>query len=212
MVPLEVDFTASAQLSAGCADSVPQEYYWDFGDGSTSTEQNPTHTYDYRGFYQWVVTVTEGDLVGYAWASSVVEPFDLSFADDVGRARLCANSVTGEFLWFLMSGPYKGYYIWGYALVSEEPGLVTLYSPPWELSWQMLVPLLPGTASGGGGDLPAGLPGHLGDQRPEHDQQSGQLQFLHSCRVIRSKHRRGAFPAPVFLFTTEALENAEKAI
>jgi subtilisin-like proprotein convertase family protein len=139
VAPLEVDFTASAQVSAGCADSVPQEFYWDFGDGSTSTEQNPTHTYAFGGFYQWIVTVTEGNLVGEAWGFVVVEPYDLSFADEVGRARLCINSVNGQFLWYLMSGPYKGYYIMGTALVREEPGLVTFTSPPWMTSWQMLV-------------------------------------------------------------------------
>jgi subtilisin-like proprotein convertase family protein len=143
VAPLEVDFTASAQVSAGCADSVQQEYFWDFGDGSTSTEQNPTHTYAFGGFYQWVVTVTEGNLVGEAWGYVIVESFDLSLADDVGRSELCLNTVNGEFLWFLNSGPYKGYFFWGYAFVSEEPGLITFTSPPWATSWQMLLRYYP---------------------------------------------------------------------
>ena len=34
------------------------EYYWDFGDGNTSTDQNPTHTYNTPGNYTVTETVT----------------------------------------------------------------------------------------------------------------------------------------------------------
>ena len=33
-------------------------YYWDFGDGNTSTLQNPTHTFVSAGFYSTILTVT----------------------------------------------------------------------------------------------------------------------------------------------------------
>ena len=72
-----------------------------------------------------------------------MDPFDLSFYDDIGRARLCVNSVTGDFLWTLLTGPYKGARIMGTAMMSEEPGLLTLTSPPWTLGWQMLVRYYP---------------------------------------------------------------------
>lgn len=42
--PLTVDFT---DLSS----PVPTEWLWDFGDGSTSTDQNPTHVYEDTGSY-----------------------------------------------------------------------------------------------------------------------------------------------------------------
>ena len=35
------------------------EWEWDFGDGSTSTEQNPTHTFDEPGTYPVTLTVTD---------------------------------------------------------------------------------------------------------------------------------------------------------
>ena len=38
----------------------PYSYSWDFGDGSTSTEQNPTHTYNEAGTYTVTLTVTDG--------------------------------------------------------------------------------------------------------------------------------------------------------
>jgi hypothetical protein len=37
----------------------PYRYHWDFGDGGTSQEQNPTHTYAHRGNYTAVLTVTD---------------------------------------------------------------------------------------------------------------------------------------------------------
>ena len=38
--------------------STPMTYQWDFGDGSTSTEQNPSHMYTLRGLYTVKLTVT----------------------------------------------------------------------------------------------------------------------------------------------------------
>ena len=35
-----------------------QSWFWDFGDGNTSTEENPIHTYDEDGFYEVTVFVT----------------------------------------------------------------------------------------------------------------------------------------------------------
>lgn len=49
--PLSVTFTDQSQNS-------PDEWYWDFGDGSNSTEQNPTHTYTEKGEYTVSLTVS----------------------------------------------------------------------------------------------------------------------------------------------------------
>ena len=51
IAPLEVDFTDSSTGS-------PTSWSWDFGDGSTSTDQNPTHTYDTAGSYNVTLTVS----------------------------------------------------------------------------------------------------------------------------------------------------------
>lgn len=37
------------------------EWFWDFGDGSTSTEKNPTHTYTQQGVYKVTLTVKDND-------------------------------------------------------------------------------------------------------------------------------------------------------
>ena len=38
--------------------SLPMTYFWEFGDGSTSTDQNPTHAYNHNGNYTVSLTVT----------------------------------------------------------------------------------------------------------------------------------------------------------
>lgn len=43
-IPLSVKFTDKSSGS-------PKSWYWDFGDGSTSTEKNPTHVYTRNGVY-----------------------------------------------------------------------------------------------------------------------------------------------------------------
>lgn len=54
--PLEVELTAD--VVGGTA---PYSFLWDFDDGETSTEQNPTHTYDTAGVYYALVQVTDFD-------------------------------------------------------------------------------------------------------------------------------------------------------
>ena len=62
--PLAVSFTGSA--SGGTS---PYSYSWAFGDGSTSTAQNPSHTYSSAGTYTATLTVT--DSAGHTATSSV---------------------------------------------------------------------------------------------------------------------------------------------
>jgi|GEM_PF-3284438 len=58
--PMTVDFTGTVN-TAGC-DGEPVSWFWDFGDGATSTEQNATHTYAAGGTYTISMTVTVGLL------------------------------------------------------------------------------------------------------------------------------------------------------
>ena len=56
-LPLDVAFS-----SAGSNDpeGEPLTYAWDFGDGTTSTAANPTHTYAAAGSYTVRLTVSDG--------------------------------------------------------------------------------------------------------------------------------------------------------
>jgi PKD repeat protein len=53
-VPLEVHFNGA--VTGGCPEYT---YAWNFGDGGTSTEQNPSHTYATEGSYTASLTVTD---------------------------------------------------------------------------------------------------------------------------------------------------------
>jgi PKD repeat protein len=47
----------------------PDEWSWDFGDGGTSTEQNPVHTYTAPGSYTVTLTVTRNYLDYAMWVT-----------------------------------------------------------------------------------------------------------------------------------------------
>lgn len=50
--PVEVNFSSNSQFAT--------TYLWDFGDGNTSTQQNPTHTYTTAGTFPVKLKVTSG--------------------------------------------------------------------------------------------------------------------------------------------------------
>jgi hypothetical protein len=50
-VPLSVEFTDEST-------NAPTSWAWDFGDGDTSTDQNPTHVYEAPGVYTVALTAT----------------------------------------------------------------------------------------------------------------------------------------------------------
>ncbi|MCK5111947.1 MAG: VCBS repeat-containing protein [Thermoplasmatales archaeon] len=52
-----LQFTGSAENG-----TPPYDYYWDFGDGDTSDEQNPTHIYDDAGNFTVTLTVTDDGI------------------------------------------------------------------------------------------------------------------------------------------------------
>lgn len=60
--PLDVSISSSANGAAVTFEAVgsagADSYAWDFGDGNTSTESSPTHTYTTEGFFDVTVAVT----------------------------------------------------------------------------------------------------------------------------------------------------------
>ncbi len=91
--PLQVQFTDNSTGN-------PTSWLWDFGDGSTSTDQNPTHTYNEEGSYTVSLTVSNacgedtkvvenyivvgGSLVADFTATPVegCSPLEVSFTDN----------------------------------------------------------------------------------------------------------------------------------
>lgn len=58
-------------------------YSWDFGDGQTSTEANPVHTYEVGGYYEITLTVTggTGEASDDAYLAISLPPFELLTGD-----------------------------------------------------------------------------------------------------------------------------------
>ena len=46
-------------------------WHWDFGDGGTSSQQNPTHTYQHSGTYLVCLTIWTADSCTHTWCDSV---------------------------------------------------------------------------------------------------------------------------------------------
>ncbi|WP_281085414.1 PKD domain-containing protein, partial [Methanosarcina acetivorans] len=65
-VPLTVNFTDQSTGS-------PASWLWDFGDGATSTEQNPVHTYASAGSYTVNLTVENGAGTDFELKSDYIE-------------------------------------------------------------------------------------------------------------------------------------------
>ncbi|SFD11266.1 gliding motility-associated C-terminal domain-containing protein [Chitinophaga sp. CF118] len=57
--PVSVNFTNNTSLNT--TSSVPVTYEWDFGDGSTSTDMNPTHVYTTKGSFTVTLKATTAD-------------------------------------------------------------------------------------------------------------------------------------------------------
>ena len=109
--PLSVSFTGNASDP----DGDPVSYRWDFGDGTTSTQKNPTHIYTAAGNFQAQLRVTAGGQttvgsligidVGQAPVASIDAPADgsrFSAGDSIvldGSATDDGPLADGDFRW-----------------------------------------------------------------------------------------------------------------
>jgi PKD repeat protein len=109
--PLSVSFTGSA--TGGTA---PYSYSWNFGDGSTSTAQNPGHTYNSAGTYTAALTVTDSSAPAKTATSNVTVTVSA-----VGNPLMATASAT----------PTSGQVPLNVAFT----GTATGGSPPYSYSW-----------------------------------------------------------------------------
>ena len=80
VVPLTVNFT-SPGVDSG--DTAIANWSWDFGDGATSTAQDPSHTYIVPGTFSPILIVTNSlgfTITGSGPASIAVSPLTIAFA------------------------------------------------------------------------------------------------------------------------------------
>lgn len=98
--PLTVHFMGSCND----LDDTIESYFWDFDDGSTSTKQNPSHTFSNVGIYEVKLTVTHYSTnatdtitINVIQSSFNLNPVDDAYVDgqepeiNYGRSRLDIN-------------------------------------------------------------------------------------------------------------------------
>lgn len=81
---LSVDFTDASQGSAS-------GWTWDFGDGNSSTQQNPTHTYTVPGCYTVTLNATSNGCPGTQTTQNCIEVFELPVASFTSNAIATCN-------------------------------------------------------------------------------------------------------------------------
>ncbi|MEJ2709400.1 MAG: PKD domain-containing protein, partial [Anaerolineales bacterium] len=91
--PLTVQFSADGSSDP---DGSLVAYAWDFGDGSNSTEANPSHTYTSIGTYQATLTVTDDDGASHSALLSI---------EVVDGTTIWGGDVMG--VWTLDGSPYR---------------------------------------------------------------------------------------------------------
>lgn len=95
---------SSAVYFDDLSQEIPQSWFWDFGDGATSTEQNPVHEYAEEGEY--TVTLIAANDLGQDTATLVLtidlpEPptFSVSYACE-GQPAILEAEGDGVFNWY----------------------------------------------------------------------------------------------------------------
>ena len=119
----------------------PIDWQWDFGDGDTSTEQNPSHTYSDEGTY--TVTLTASNVFG-SNAKTETDYIDVSSENPSGtvtdpRDGQTYTTVTyGNQIWFAENLNYETGTSWCY---EDDPANGDIYGRLYE--WNTAVTACP---------------------------------------------------------------------
>nr|MDO8118209.1 PKD domain-containing protein [Candidatus Sigynarchaeota archaeon] len=103
--------------------NAPASYFWEFGDGTNSTDMDPAHQYPAAGTYTVFLRVTDSDgdsanvtVIDYIQVNVLNTPPSIVFHDPV--VEYAEGSVNNQFSFMTMdaettSGPYTAWYIDG---------------------------------------------------------------------------------------------------
>ncbi|WP_052808100.1 PKD domain-containing protein [Methyloterricola oryzae] len=142
IAPLEVQFSGTDSSDDGTI----TRYSWDFGDGSSSTEPNPTHTFTFAGTFAVKLTVTDDAGLtseasvsvsvaaqGAPTASRVLEMMiELSQKLKKARAKVqlqVTNGLGQPIPGTLVKGKWRGLVKGKVKGITDDSGIVTLSSP-----------------------------------------------------------------------------------
>lgn len=127
-VPVTIRFTDQSTTPSGSIVS----WLWNFGDGSTSTERSPSHTYDVTGFYNVSLTVTSSTGCKSVYSVNrlirIVAGVKAEF--DNSKAATCQPPYENITFRNLSSGPGNMTFQWnlGNGSSSTDPSPTTTYA------------------------------------------------------------------------------------
>lgn len=135
-------------------------YRWEFGDGATSTEQSPVHTYPEKGKYVptlYATTrdgrVSEGSTVIFIAKTSPVKLNDNSLADWDNVNQYVITSGAGEKFFRKAKFDYDAQYVYVYLEVNSAEANGDIYDFYLDTDNNATTGLLTGSVPGGGYDV-----------------------------------------------------------
>lgn len=141
-VPDNATETEPVQFSATASNGVePYNWSWDFGDGNTSTEQNPTHTF--ATYDNYTITLNVTDALGISnEVSTTIEILKKATLDiDAGGPYEGAIDYPVSFSGSVEDGtpPYSWYWKFGDGATSTDQYPVHTYSNPGQYTVSLTV-------------------------------------------------------------------------
>jgi PKD repeat protein len=101
------------QFKSGFNKAVISSYLWDFGDGTTSNQADPLHSYTKKGTYNVCVTIKDF----YGCYSTICNTHKIGYADKIAFSRINVTNITKDSVSYTntISGgstPFK--YLWNF--------------------------------------------------------------------------------------------------
>jgi len=119
----EVRFLSSYNKTAA-------KYFWQFGDGNTSLEQNPTHIYLKGGSYKVCLTITSSN----GCESTICNTIDVGYPDNKCAASITAVKGMGGLVQFNIiakgTPPFQAFWEFGDGNTSNNIQTSNIYSIP----------------------------------------------------------------------------------
>ncbi len=126
---------------------LPYSYHWDFGDGTTSTEQNPKHAYDHRGNYTATFTVTDADgnsssdtasvFVDYALPTvSIIKPTNALYFMNIKLLPTKSPFIIGRITIEAKAFQEDGFEIVQVAFIVDDNEVASVTSEPYSWTWR----------------------------------------------------------------------------
>ncbi|RRQ48857.1 PKD domain-containing protein [Maribacter algicola] len=124
VAPLEVTFTGD-QSTVSSGDI---QYAWDFGDGNTSAEANPVHTFTEVGEYSVVLTIMDGEGTTDTETLTIVVNEDNETLEEPSFEFVLAPNPSSEFVEVIMSDNFDMDEIIGVMLHDMSGRLIRQYT------------------------------------------------------------------------------------